>query len=425
VSKQLLGVITQTMCCIVSLICGSALAQSTSPSAPPATIRVPIMYEDHKAGMAALTLDFGAPFDRHKPTVLVIADGQQFYVRPGAMADLQKSTFGDGVNVVGIVTRGTTPAFIQASLDYAGKPDWLKAWKIFNSNEWIHDIEAVRKSLVGENGKIELYGRSGGGYLVHQYLAQYGKYVDRAFTQSAVNPYLNAELGISLDLFWSQLGQQGGDLQKQLQAALAAHPEERINILMTLQRQHFFVSADKIDAARADLIRALSHGDMRTYLAARKEYQVDDMAAMYASNDIIPQDVRVLELISPSGAFDRLGDGGLYPLAETQAYEIKPLLKLLHEGAIQLSSFDFAALHHCTAEVFILAGRYDEAVDYRTEIALASQYPKHLLFIADDNHVFSALTSSGISLKLISSFVRAGIASTAVREAQSYRWIEK
>ena len=387
------------------------------------------MYENSSAGTATLVLDFGAPYDRHKPTVLVIADGQQFYVRPGAMAELQKSTFGDGVNVVGIVTRGTTPAFIQAAFDPTGKPDWIKAWKIFNSTEWIRDIESVRKSLVGENGKIDLYGRSGGGYLVHQYLAQYGEHVDRAFTQSAVNPYLNAELGISLDLFWSQLGKQDGDLQKQLRAALAAHPEERIGILMTLQRQHFFLPADQIDAARSDLIRALARGDTAAYRKARKDYQVDEMTAMYASNDIIPQDVRVLELISPSGAFDHLDDGGLYPLAETQAFEIKPLLTLLHDGSIRLPSFNFTALHQCPAEVFVLAGRYDEAVDYRTEIALASQYPKHVLFIADDNHVFSALTSSGLSLKLIGSFFNGGMNSAdsamAIQDARSYRWSEK
>jgi pimeloyl-ACP methyl ester carboxylesterase len=413
----------------MAVLSRSALAQAKPAGLPEAAVRVPIVYENPSAGTAMLVLDFGARFDRHKPTVLVIADGQQFYVRSGAMADLQKSTFGDSVNVVGIVTRGTTPAFIQAALDPTGKPDWIKAWNIFNSAEWIGDIESVRKSLVGEDGKIDLYGRSGGGYLVHQYLAQYGEHVDRAFTQSAVNPYLNAELGISLDLFWSQLGQQNGDLQKQLQATLAAHPEERIGILMTLQRQHFFVPTDKIDAARADLIHALARSDMAAYREARKDYQVDDMTTMYASNDIIPQDVRVLELISPSGAFDRLSDGGLYPLAETQAYEIKPLLALLHDGSIRLRPFDFAALHHCPAEVFILAGRYDEAVDYRTEIALASQYPKHVLFIADDNHVFSALTSSGISLKLISSFFSGGINSAAsiaaMQEARNYRWSEK
>ncbi len=199
-------------------------------------------------GDCAAALDYAAPFDLAKPTVLVIADGQQFYVRTGTMKELQQNTFGDAVNVVGIITRGTTPAFIDATLSSDGKPDWLKAWKVFHSEEWIRDIESVRKALVGEQGRIDLYGRSGGAYLVHQYLAQHSDRVERVFTQSAVNPYLNAELGISLDTFWSDLGKKDASLQVQLQSALKAHPDERIGILMTLQRQHFFVSADKVDA---------------------------------------------------------------------------------------------------------------------------------------------------------------------------------
>ncbi len=412
--------------CSLLLCIGSAEAQHLPA---PTFINVPLSYEEPALGTAKLALDYAAPFNPAKRTVLVIADGQQFYVRSGAMKDLQESTFGDAVNVVGIITRGTTPAFIDATLGSDGKADWSKAWKVFNSGEWVDDVESVRKAIVGEQGEVDLYGRSGGAYLVHQYLSLHSDHVERIFTQSAVNPYLNAELGISLDTFWSDLGRQNTTLQEQLQSALKTHPEERIGILMTLQRQHFFVSADKINDARANLIHALAAGNMGAYRTARKDYQVDDMAAMYASKDIIPQDVRVLELLAPSGAFDHLGDGGLYPLAETQAFEIKPLLDMLHSGKITLQPFDFAALHRCPADVFVLAGRYDEAVDYRTEIALASVYPHHFLFIADDNHVFSALTANGASLSLISTFFAQGSQSesftNAVHDSRRYRWIEK
>ena len=172
----------------------------------PTSVRVPLSYEMPGLDSAELSLDFAAPFDRTKPTVLVIADGQQFYVRAGAMKAPQDSTLGKGVNVVGIVTRGTTSQFVKAALDRSGKPDWLQAWKVFNSEEWIGDIESIRKALVGEKGHISLYGRSGGAYLVHQYLSEHGGHVERAFTRSAVNPFLNAELGISLDTYWSDLG---------------------------------------------------------------------------------------------------------------------------------------------------------------------------------------------------------------------------
>lgn len=157
------------------------------------TIPVPLAYENPAMGKAPLTFEFGAPFDRSKPVVLVIADGQQFSVRHGAMKALQESTFGNSFNVVGIITRGTTPDFIKASLNQDGNPNWLKAWQIFNSNEWIEDIESVRKVLVGDSGTVDLYGRSGGAYLVHQYLAKHGEHVARAFTQSAVNPSISRE----------------------------------------------------------------------------------------------------------------------------------------------------------------------------------------------------------------------------------------
>jgi pimeloyl-ACP methyl ester carboxylesterase len=416
--------------CILTILCAGApglvLAQSTEGTTEAVT--VPFVYEEPSLGHAQLKLDFGAPFQKNLPTVLVIADGQQYYVRPGAMKALQETTFGTGVNVVGIVTRGTTPSFIKASLDSAGKADWQKAWRIFNSHQWIEDIESARIALVGENGSVFLYGRSGGAYLVHAYLTKYGAHVSRAFTQSAVNPYLNAELGITLDRFWSELGAQDPHLQTELETALRLHPEERLGILTVLQRQHFYVPGDKIDEARSRLIHSLASGDLALYKEARQDYEVDQIAAMAQSNDIIPQNVRVLELIGPSGAFTRLGDGRIYPLAETQAHAIQPLLDLQKAGKISLVPFDFMALHQCSTEVFLLAGRYDAAVDYRTSIALASQYPVHQLFIADDNHVFSTLASSGTSKKIIVAFFAGGIASPQLArtllEAQGLRWKE-
>jgi hypothetical protein len=195
-----------------------------------------------------------------------------------------------------------------------------------------------------------------------------------------------------------------------------------------LQRQHFFLPAEKVQKGRATLIHQLAAGNLAFYRQARKDYQVDDVLTMAQSNDIIPQNVRVLELIGPSGAFDKLNDGRIYPLAETQAHAIQPLLDVQKAGKIELTPFDFAALHRCAAQVFILSGRYDEAVDYRTNIALASEYPAHELFIANDNHVFSALASSGTSKTIIESFFSGGLGSGELKKAldgaQKYRWNE-
>lgn len=237
------------------------------------TIQVPLDYSRPLGQHAALYFELGAPFNRRKPVVIVVADGQQFYVRKGAVADLQKSIFGDRFNVVGIVGRGRTDAFVQAALNDKGEKDWSKAWTIFRSEQWIGDIERVRKALVGANGKIMLYGRSGGAYLVQQYLQKYSDHVSRAFTSSAVSPCHNRELGIPIDTYWDELAP---DLQTTLLRVFQRRASERLPILVALQRQHFFVPANGYPAAREELIRSLDRGDDATLARARKEYQVDE-----------------------------------------------------------------------------------------------------------------------------------------------------
>lgn len=422
------------MCKLVWLFVGQfllALSSAVAFAEPIGReIRVPLDYNQPALGSARLYFEFGAPFVRTKPTVFLIADGQQFYVRRGALEQLQKDLFGDEFNVVGIVSRGATPEFFKAAVDQNGKTDWSKAWRIFNSEQWIGDINEVRKNVVGANGTILLYGRSGGAYLVHQYLTRYGGHVTRIYTQSPVNPALNRELRIDIDRFWEELGKQDPELQPLLKSALAKHPEQRIPILIALQRQHFFLSADKLPPARAELIRAIERGDVKFLEQARKDYQVDNILRLHETSESIPQIVRVLELIYPSGAYDRLSNrGSIYPLLETQFHFQEPLINLLQKGIVRIPDFDFSALHKLTTEVFILAGRRDEVVDYRTCIALAHNYPRHELFIADDNHVFTTLNESGMTRQLLRSFLKYGLASPqfreAIKKAEPHRWVER
>lgn len=412
----------------VRLLSFALLCASAAASAAPVdrSLVVPLDHSRPAAGSAHLDYELGAPFDPHKPTVIVIADGQQFYVRKGAVSALQQNLFGPKVNVVGLVTRGTTPAFIAATLGKNGRPDWERAWRIFNSDQWIGDIDALRRALV-RNGKVMLYGRSGGAYLVHQYLAVHGDHVSRAFTQSPVNPEIVADLRIGLDRFWKTLGVDSPELQPVLIDLLKRRPEERTRILITLQRQHFFVPADRLKEERAKLIRALAANDEAAYARARKDYQVDDVMSLLASNDSIPQNVRVLELIGPSGAFDA-PEAGVSPLIEPQRSFAAPLLALEKAGRIAPPHFDLQALHRVPTEVFVLAAREDEAVDYRTTIALAYSYPHHQLFIADDNHTFARISGAGEDGRLIRAFFAGGLGSptfaAALKAAAPYRWSE-
>jgi pimeloyl-ACP methyl ester carboxylesterase len=370
----------------------------------------------------------GAPFDRAKPVVFIIADGQQFYVTRGSIGNLQKSLFGADFNVVGIIGRGFSPDFTHAALDASGHPDWFKAWQIFNSGQWIEDIESVRRAVVGKNGKITLYGASGGATLVHEYLMKYGSYVTRAYTESAADPELNRELGISVDRFWDEIGADDPSLQPMLLKVLKQQPAERTNILIALQRQHFFVSAEALSAARSEFIRALDKGDMSYLERVRKEYQVDAIMDLFNSATGMPISVREFEFISPTGAFQTLRDDRVDPYIGSEYPLLKPLIDLADAGKIPAPGFKISAAHRLNTEVFILAARHDEAVDYRTSIALAYNYPLHQLFIADDNHLFMKLNTRGIHTRLMRTFLKYGLESLqlkdALTDARPYRWQE-
>ena len=118
----------------------------------------------------------------------------------------------------------------------------------------------------------------------------------------------------------------------------------------------------------------------------------------------------------------------LYPDYEVQVNLSEPLLKLYDDGKIPLMTFDFQALHSLDSEVFILSGRWDHVVDYRTSIALAGYYPNGNLFLANDDHMFKGFEDSNLLAPLLQSFFKEGTGSKAYQEAvlraEAHRWIE-
>jgi pimeloyl-ACP methyl ester carboxylesterase len=391
-------------------------------------LEVPLDHKASRLGHTPLYYEFGAPYDPAKPVVFVIADAQQFYLNKGSVARLQQTHFGDGFNVVGIVTRGATPEFIHAAVDANGKPDWQKAWRIFRSEQYVDDIDAVRQAVVGKQGQILLFGQSGGAMLVHEYLAKHGAHVRRAFTASAVNPFLEGELGLNSDRFWEEIGQEDPALQTLLQDALKHYADRRPALVMTLQRQNFFVPKERLSAERAALIRALAAGDDHRFEEAQKAYQVPEITRFFDSPEGIPICVREFEFFYPSGARERLKSGGFYPDQENVYNFAKPLVELCEAGKIPPPAFDTPKLHTLRTEVLMLSGRWDHTVDYRSAIALSASYPHHLLFLAEDDHQFFKMTQSGDYYRLLRAFLASGLQSQPLRDALTraapLRWAE-
>ena len=372
------------------------------------TVRVPFVYEHPEKGSFDLSYELGRAFDPAKRTVFVIADGQQFYVRTGLIAPLQDKLFGDSFNVVGIIGRGVNEQ-VAREVKHGSSVDWLTAYQILNSDEWIEDIESVRKDLLGPMGAVALYGRSGGALLVHQYLCKHPEHVVAAYTQASVNRFLDAEFGLSSDTFWNEIGQSDTTLQPLLLEAVARHPADRSKIMLLLQRQNFFVPAAQITVERAKLIHALHDWDETSIAKLSKDYQVDPtLDFLKAGNPMI--NIRIFELFAPVLASARVGaEQRIDPDMEVGKLFAEPLLQLLAQKKISAPAIDFRAAHSVTADVYIVAGRYDHTADYRSQIALASEYPKHHLLLLNDDHDFLELEKTRLTPSLVQSALADGI----------------
>lgn len=390
-------------------------------------LRVPVDYSQPGAAEIEIRYELGAPYHPGKPTVFIIADAQQFYVRKGRISALQEQLFDSSFNVVGIIGRNQQEGLRKSMAGPGGEVDWEKAYRFFSWTQYVQDINQVRRHLLGDEGRVMLYGQSGGGLLVHQYLSIFGKYVTRAFTGAALNYQLDAESGINHDRFWEEATGANPALEQGLQKILKGGRLPRELLAMLFQRQHFFVKSDSLPFYRQQLAALIEKNDTAGLRSYRQQYQVDAILDFYQTDQGIPIRVRLFEFIFPLLSSFRVLPDTLQPDLENLYYSSRPLVRLYHAEKISPRLMEFSALPHTGTRVFILAGRYDHTADYRSQIALAGRYPRHILFIADDNHTFSRLKESGKYRKMLCSFFRTDHAEFQVllkEEFDIFRWRE-
>ncbi|HYG65654.1 MAG TPA: alpha/beta fold hydrolase [Thermoanaerobaculia bacterium] len=405
---------------------------ATPSSAAPAVrreIRVPLDHAAPDFGTGTIRIEMARPFDPKKPTLLIVADGQQFYLlREGAVARLEQERFGDGFNLVGVIGRGFSEDVVARTRRADGSVDWALAYRLLGSRQWVEDLDLVRRELVGADGKVLLYGVSGGGTLVHEYLAVHGSRVTRAVSESGPVRHLDAWLRLNHDrAFWNEIQASDPRRATALSAALAKRPD-RPEVIQLLQRQHYFVAVDDLAAERRRAIDEIVAGNEPAIAKRKEAYQVHAMRDLLASDTGVGIRVRMYEFVEPLLRHVRIDGQAIHPNIENEAILARPLLDLQRAGTLPAPPFDRRALQRVPAEVLVIGARHDQTSDYRALIANAALYPRGELFLADDNHMLMRLTESGARKRLLSTFLLHGLGSpemeALLREIEPYRWTE-
>lgn len=360
------------------------------------SVRVPFDHSRPALGQFWLKFEYGGIPQPQKPIVFVIADGQQFFLTPGRIAKIQRDEFNNKVNLIGIPGRGAQLEVAEFCRVGNDSTDFVLAFECLKSEQWCRDVDAIRKSVLGEKEKINLYGGSGGGYLIHEYLTHFPQNVKHAFTYGSVNPHLDADAGRVFDRFYQDIHEMGPKHVAHLHQALAIFADERNNLVTALSRQHYFHNADELAAARAALLDSLADGNRPCFERIKDEYQVNGIKAFMETPRGLGIRVRIYEFFMPYRPLVDLWGEAVYPTLEMEYYDAEPLITLHDAGNVPAPEFHLQNLQECDAEVFLLAAGEDRASGYKSHITLHEHLPHSTLFIADDDHLFKTLKEENL-----------------------------
>ncbi|ERK31208.1 hypothetical protein [Clostridium intestinale] len=166
------------------------------PEMPPDSkniyIDLPIDYNNITSGKYRGFYRLSPNFTPGKDIIFYLTDGQQNKVHTKSTFDLFEEKI-PNLSYVVMGRRGSSPSLFPEVYTSSNNVDYKKAMNLYGTDQQIEDIEMVRQDLqekgyLRPDGKIMLFGGSGGGVLVQQYLAKYGQHVYRAMLEATSAP---------------------------------------------------------------------------------------------------------------------------------------------------------------------------------------------------------------------------------------------
>jgi pimeloyl-ACP methyl ester carboxylesterase len=384
-------------------------------------ITIPINHMNSNEGTFTLYYELSKNFKFDQPTIIFVTDGQQSYGEAGkvdALAGMYQ--FDSTFNLVFIENRGRQYSFIDTRRT-EGTIDWEGVYRLMSSKQMVEDIECIRRDLFRDHpeSKLFLFARSGGGYVTQEYLAKYGKHVQRAYLQCAPNPTIMKQLGfLESKSFLNTLNAADPGLHEKLKAVLNKNIVPELHLLWMLFRIQYAV--EKPDSIYRTIINDLSNKDTTSYGEYLK--RGFDYSEAKGTETTLAKQMGLgmyMSAIQCDGYY-LLGSPPDYidPVYTCLRDLSTPVIQLIEQKKVQppepprLEQFS-----NIETEVFYQAGFYDHITPYQVGVELGKYFKHYDLFIAEDNHMM--MKHKDCYAQLRNAFFKYGIGSKELREIRA------
>lgn len=356
-------------------------------------IELPLDHRDPGMGRYKGFYILSPGFTPRKDVIFYMTDGQQNKVYPGSDLRAFERKL-PGLSYVAMGRRGSYPVLFPEIYTKKGKLDYPKAVNLYGTAQQIEDIELVRQDLeqkgyLPPDGKIMLYGTSGGGILIQQYLARYGEHVSRVLLEATGAPDIVIDNQV-VDIgspFTEMMKSKHPETFRKLEDILAKKKVDPADLSFMLFKIQLYDLDWEQTATK--LIDGLAKGKKLAYYKKRlsPEYNLSFTKWMFKLPMSESTKVRIFEIVGEQMMrnSDALGELNIPFVWEKEM--IGGYIQQAQAGVIDVPKIHLAEKRKTfQGEVWILSADEDNQFSVRTAEQISQAYPNAKMTVVHDTH---------------------------------------
>ena len=347
-------------------------------------------------------------FKNGADVIFFLTDGQMQLVGTNPDFSFFDSILGKASSYVLIGVRGHTPILFPEVYNADGSLNYKTAMNLYGSDQQVEDIECVRKDMQ-KNGrilpgtKIMIFGASGAGVLVQQYISKYAGNVSRAIIAVTGAPDISTAKGWPYSPDFKDFNPEGAKLIGEALKKSGADIFGLSYILYQMARG----SSDAIKDQN-DFLKKLAAAEFGAYFKMWIKPQLNSFVLniLMKAPQAAAMKVRWYELVAPD--LKKYKTGAPEKLNLLYEYSWKTLSDFIENdtGGNDLTKKFRIDRANFTGEILVMCASRD--VVFSTEIsrAIASEYKNSKTAVFDDCH--RLLKEPDRYLKLRTAFYNGG-----------------